>query len=104
MSYVMIFVTIPSRGEARKITDKLIGDKLVACVNLVPGIRSTYWWRGKVEKANEILLIAKTKKGLTGKVIKAVKKLHPYEVPEIIAFPIIEGNPDYLKWIGNTVI
>ena len=104
MKYVVIFVTVPSRGEARKITEKLIGDKLVSCVQALPGIGSTYWWKGKVEKASEILLTMKTKKSLTGKVIKAVRKLHSYEVPEIIALPITDGNPDYLKWIGETVI
>jgi periplasmic divalent cation tolerance protein len=102
--YVVIFVTASSRNEARKITDKLIGEKLVACVNIVPGIRSTYWWKGKIETAPEILLTIKTKKSLTGKVIKAVREIHSYIVPEIIVLPIIGGNPDYLKWIGETVI
>jgi len=104
MKYVVIFVTASSRKEARKITDKLLGEKLVACVNIIPGIQSTYWWKGKIEKAPEILLILKTKASLTGRVVKAVRRIHSYQVPEIITLPITGGNPDYLKWIGSTCI
>jgi uncharacterized protein involved in tolerance to divalent cations len=103
MKYVIIFVTVPGRKSAREITDKLIGGRLVACVNTVPGISSTYWWKGKVEKAREILLLMKTRKSMTGKVIRAVRKLHPYEVPEIVSVDIAGGNPDYLKWISACI-
>ena len=96
---IVVFVTVSSRREAKKVIAAVIKAKLVACVNVVPGIESTYWWQGKVEKAKEFLLIMKTKRTLFKKLVVCVKNNHSYTVPEIIALPITAGNPDYLKWI-----
>ncbi len=104
MKYVVIFITCANREEGEKISNSLVEKKLVACVNLIPEIFSRYWWQGKVETANEVLLIIKTKKSLLNKLITGVKKLHSYSVPEIIALPIIAGNKDYLDWIKESVI
>jgi len=96
---VIIFITAPSGEEAGHIAKTLVEEKLVACVNILPGIISTYWWEDKVCQEKEVLLIAKTRKSLFPVVLTRVKSLHSYQVPEIIAFPITEGFPPYLRWI-----
>lgn len=101
--YIVVFVTASGKKEAQKIADGLIGEKLAACVTIVESVASVYWWQGKIEKSKESLLIIKTKKSLAGRLIKKVKSLHSYTVPEVIALPVIAGNKDYLKWIhGST--
>jgi periplasmic divalent cation tolerance protein len=99
---IVVFVTAPS-DKADDLAGRLVEEKLVACVNIVRDVDSIYWWQGDIEKDRESLLIAKTELGLLGKLVKRLKDLHPYEVPEIIAFPIIGGNPDYLKWISESI-
>jgi periplasmic divalent cation tolerance protein len=101
--YIVVFITTGNIKEAEKISDKLIKDKLAACANMIPKMKSVFSWKGKIEEANEQLLIVKTKLLLFRRLVKAVKKLHSYEVPEIIALPIIEGNEAYLNWIKGTV-
>ncbi|KPK41775.1 MAG: hypothetical protein AMJ78_04610 [Omnitrophica WOR_2 bacterium SM23_29] len=104
MDNLIIFITASSKREAKKIATNLVGKRLVACVNIVPGVESIFTWKGKFEVAKETLLIAKTKAALFTKVEKAVKKMHSYECPEIIAFPITKGNRDYLKWIRGAAL
>jgi len=101
--YIVIFVTVGNKIEAGKIADKLIKDKLVACVNVVDKIKSLFWWQGRVDNATEVLLIAKSKKNKLTKIIKAVKSVHSYDLPEIIALPIIGGYKPYLDWINESV-
>ncbi|MFH0947807.1 MAG: divalent-cation tolerance protein CutA [Elusimicrobiota bacterium] len=101
MKYAVVFVTAANIKEARKIAEQVVKERLVACVNIVEKIKSIYWWQGKIEKSHESLLIMKTRLRLAKKLIKKVKSLHSYTVPEIIFIPIIDGNPDYLKWIEN---
>ena len=98
---IIIFITASSDEEAGNIAKTLVTEKLAACVNIIPGIRSTYWWEGKVCQEDEVMLLAKTVKSLFPAVMDRVKSLHSYEVPEIISFPIAEGFPDYLRWIGE---
>ena len=100
---IVIFITAKDKDEAEKIAAHLVGEKLAACVNIVPGVSSVFWWEKKIDQAQEVLLIAKSKKILFKKIITAVKKVHSYSVPEIIALPIIDGNKDYLKWISDSV-
>jgi periplasmic divalent cation tolerance protein len=92
-----------NRKEAEKIGDKLVRGKLSACANIIPGVSSKYWWKGRIETANETLVMVKTTNKLVNQVIKTVKAMHSYEVPEIIALPIIAGSADYLRWIRETV-
>ena len=102
--YIVVFVTVKSKKEAEKITAVLLRKRLAACVNAVPGIASAYWWKGKIERAKELLLIIKTKKALFKKLTLEVKKVHSYEVPEIISLPLTGGESKYLKWIDQSVI
>lgn len=99
MPCVVVFITAKDKSEGKKIADKLIHEELAACVNLLEGVTSIFWWEGKIDRASEVLLIIKTQKRLLKKLEKTVKSMHSYTVPEIIALPIIAGNPDYLNWI-----
>lgn len=98
-SPILILVTASSGEEAHRIADKLLAERKAACVNIVSGVSSFFWWEGKVDSARETLLVIKSRKPLLPDVIKLVKANHSYEVPEIIALPIVGGNPDYLEWI-----
>ena len=89
MNYIVIFITVSNKKEAQRIAKELIRQKLAACVNIVEKVESLFWWQAKVERAREALLIVKTKKELLNKLIRLVKSLHSYTVPEIIALPII---------------
>jgi periplasmic divalent cation tolerance protein len=100
---VVIFITCANRNEADKIANELVAQKLVACVNIVDKVNSIFWWQDKVDSANEVLLIAKSKKSLMEKIIRQVKSQHSYQVPEVIALPIISGNKEYINWINESV-
>jgi periplasmic divalent cation tolerance protein len=100
---IVIMITCSSKREAGKIKKKLLEAKKVACVNIISGVDSFFWWKDKIDSCPEVLLLAKTKKNLLKKIILLVKKIHKYEVPEIIALPIIDGNRDYLDWIEKSV-
>jgi periplasmic divalent cation tolerance protein len=101
---IMVLVTCGSRKEARKIARGLVGQRLAACVNEIGvPVASTYRWKGRVESAKEFLLLIKTSKERFAAVRDAVRKLHSYEVPEIIALPIAAGSRDYLDWIVASV-
>jgi periplasmic divalent cation tolerance protein len=99
--YIVCLVTIDDPGKATRIARHLVEKGLVACVNIVPELRSVYRWKGEVCDEAERLMIMKTRQELFADVQKAVKALHPYEVPEIIALKIDDGWPDYLRWIDE---
>jgi periplasmic divalent cation tolerance protein len=96
---LLILTTAGSESEARKIAEMLVERRLAACVNIIPRIHSVYRWQGKVETAEEFLLIAKTVKRKKDQVQAAIRKLHSYELPECISIPIESGNAEYLRWI-----
>lgn len=96
-------VTCSSKAEAKKIAGSLLDKRLVACANIVPDIGSRFWWKGKIDNAREVLVIMKTRKENFRKIEREVKRLHSYDVPEIIAIPIMAGNKEYLDWITETV-
>lgn len=103
MGAVIIFITASNMEEAEKISNSLLEEKLAACVNILPHVNSAYWWKGKIEKSIEVMMIAKTTGELVENIIERVKQLHSYEVPETVAIQITDGNKDYLKWINNSV-
>jgi len=99
---IVVFITAGTDEEAKGIADKLLDQKKAACVNIIPKIDSHFWWQGKKEKSREVLLIVKSRGSLLDDIIRLVKEAHSYEVPEIIAIPIVGGNQDYLNWIKET--
>ena len=101
--YIVVLVTTPNIEEARKISQTILNNRKAACVNLISGVNSTYWWLDNIESAEECLLIVKTEVRLLNAVLDLVKQNHSYATPEIIALPITGGNPDYLKWIEKTL-
>jgi len=103
MAFCVCLITAPEGEAAQKLARLIVEVKLAACVNLLPGVKSTYWWEGKIEEAGECLLIAKTDKLKVKALIKLVKANHPYSVPEVISLRIKEGNRDYLRWIAESI-
>jgi periplasmic divalent cation tolerance protein len=99
MDEIIVFITASNDDEASKIAKALVEARLAGCVNVVKNIRSVYSWEGKVEDEPEVLMIAKTQKALFNDLMKKVKELHSYTVPEIIALPIVDGSEEYLKWL-----
>ena len=102
-SFIQISTTTASKEEAQKIARHLVEQKLAACAQITGPIESTYTWKNKVETAGEWLCLIKTRKDLFSKVEAAIKKLHPYETPEIIAVPIQQGSARYLQWIEDSL-
>ena len=98
----VVLVTVPNLKTAEAVTDALLDQKLAACVNQIAGIKSSYWWEGKIDSAEEILLLIKTQTALIKRVMESVTQHHPYDVPEIIALPISEGSKAYLDWIKTS--
>ena len=101
--FIAILVTAKDVAEAEKIGRTLVEQKLIACANILSGVKSVFWWQEKIDTSDEVLLILKTKKSLFKKVEKAVKSLHSYDTPEVIALPISQGSKEYLKWISDSV-
>lgn len=99
----VILVTAPDEAVAKKLARYIIDQKLAACVNIVPGLASLFWWHGKIDEQPEVLLIVKTIQSKMYELITAAKREHPYETPEIIALPIIGGSEDYLQWVRESV-
>ena len=100
-NYIVIYITTSSVTEAKKIGRVLVEEKLAACSNIISPIRSIYSWQGKICDDKEALMILKTKKKLFKQIVARVEKLHSYDVPEIIAMPIIEGSDKYLSWLNE---
>jgi periplasmic divalent cation tolerance protein len=100
--YCVVLITCPAKAS-KKIARALLDKRVAACVNIVPRIRSLYWWKGKVEDTDECLLLIKTKTAMLTELELIAKGAHPYEVPEIIALPITHGHRPYLDWIAESV-
>ena len=100
----VVFITVDSRENAEKIADALVSELLAACCNLVPGLLSIYRWKGEIHRDPEVLLMAKTRRDLFERLRERAVALHGYEVPEVVALPIVAGHEPYLDWIrGETV-
>lgn len=101
MDYMVVLITVTDEDEAVKIGKTLVEEKLAGCVNIIKGIRSIYFWQGKVEDEPEVLMIVKTKTDLFDELEKRVKSLHSYTVPEIIGIKIDKGSEGYLNWLTD---
>lgn len=99
--YVTVYVTAADDDEAERIARTLVEERLAACVNFFP-CRSVYQWKGNIEEAAEYVLICKTQKSVFPRLERRVKEIHSYEVPAIVAFDIVEGNSEFLKWIDDS--
>ncbi len=100
--WLVVYVTAP-REEAEKLATTLVEEKHAACINIVGEVTSIYWWKGRVERDKEALLIIKTSIEKLEALVKRIREIHSYSVPEIIALPITAGNPDYLAWIRDSL-
>ncbi len=101
MKYAVTLVTCRDARQGEAIARALVGEKLAACVNVLPLVRSIYRWKGKICRDAEALLVIKSRASLSPRVAARVKALHSYSVPEIIHLPIDAGHPAYLKWLGE---
>ena len=100
-SYVIVLVTTPRKEEAEAVVQRLLEARLIACANIVGPVSSRFHWSGKIQKAMEYLILIKSRKDLFEKLSETVKTLHSYEVPEILALPIVEGSKAYMDWLGS---
>jgi Uncharacterized protein involved in tolerance to divalent cations len=96
---IVVLCTCPDNTSARQLAQTLLSEKLAACVNLIPQVTSLYYWQGKMEESQEVQLVIKTRRTMFGVLQERLLALHPYEVPEILALPILCGNPTYLQWV-----
>ena len=99
--HVVILVTVDSAEQARKIADILLERRRAACVNIVPGVHSRFWWQGAIDAAEEAMLIIKTRAALVDEVVDLIRRNHPADVAEVIALPIVGGSPEYLTWVDE---
>ncbi len=102
-AYRVIFCTCPDAGVAERIAERVVDEELAACVNLVPGLTSIYRWEGVLVHDREVLLLIKTRAERFDALAARIRALHPYDVPELIALPIVAGAPDYLAWLAAGV-
>ncbi len=103
MTAVLILTTAPDLGAARRIAKALVQKKLAACVSLKEGFLSFYRWKGRVERSREVVLFIKSSKTKFVPIKRLLGKIHPYEIPELIALSIHQGSPEYLAWIADSL-
>jgi periplasmic divalent cation tolerance protein len=96
----VVLVTAP-RGEAEKLAQALLRERLIACANLIPAVMSLYWWKGKLERGRETLIVMKAPQRNMRRLLARLKKLHSYSVPEFLTLPVYEVNPDYEAWTNR---
>jgi len=101
MSYIVVIMTTSNKEEAEKIVRSLLKERLIACANILGPVSSLFWWQGKIDEAKEFLVFMKSHKSLFERLSERVREIHSYDVPEIIALPIIEGSPPYLDWMNT---
>jgi len=102
-AHVVVLITASSSHEARTIGKTLVERRLAACVNIAQGVRSIFRWKGEIEDQEEALMVVKSRADLLPSIIEAVRQVHSYTVPEVIAIPILAGSTDYLAWLDESV-
>lgn len=100
---LIVLVTAPDMKVARKLASAALQGKLAACVNLLPKVESHYWWKGKLDKASEVLAVFKTTSHLISQLEAEIRRLHPYETPEFVALPVKSASERYLSWWFGSV-
>jgi len=100
VGYIVVLCTVPDQASGRKIAGDLLARRLAACVNISGTVESHYWWEDKIQQDEEFVLIIKTREDLFPPLEEAILRMHPYDVPEVIALPIKRGSPAYLQWIA----
>jgi periplasmic divalent cation tolerance protein len=98
--YLLVSVMCP-KSSAERITREVLKRRLAACVTTMDGVHSTYWWKGRLDSGEESLLLIKTRSELFDRLKRTVKRIHPYEIPEVVAFRVDRGNREYLDWISK---
>jgi len=101
--FIIIIVTCGSGKEARAIANYLLEERLVACANIMPGVQSKFWWEGRIDHQEEVVMFLKTRGCNFSQVERQIKRFHSYDVPEIVAVPVIKGSRPYLNWLKQTV-
>lgn len=104
MEYRLIYITTSNAEEAVRIGRALVESRLAACANILPTVRSLYWWEGRVQEEGETVLIAKTRESHVTALTEMVRELHSYSCPCVVALPITGGNPAYLDWLAQETI
>ncbi len=99
----IVFVTCPDLATASRLAHIIVQERLCACANLIPAIQSIYMWKGKMEESAEALMIIKTRESKIQELENRLRQLHPYEVFEFVAMPIVSGNTQYLSWVSETL-
>ncbi|MCH8300596.1 MAG: divalent-cation tolerance protein CutA [Candidatus Marinimicrobia bacterium] len=99
--FAVVLISASSESESEEIISTLLNKRLIACANLSSKTSSSYWWKGSIEKSDEFIITAKTRLSLVAKITEEVKIIHSYEVPEIIALPVLDGSRDYLDWLND---
>jgi periplasmic divalent cation tolerance protein len=99
--YIQVVTTTETKDQAQRIAQAVVEKRLAACAQIVGPISSTYWWKGKVESADEWMCLMKTRHDLFADLERAIREIHPYEIPEIVAVPIVPGSASYMNWLDN---
>lgn len=102
--YLVVLMTAPDMESARALACALVEKRLAACVNILPGVTSFYRWEGRLQEDAEVLLLAKTHRQRLEALQAEIRAVHPYQVPEIIALPVVAGLEAYLNWVGESVL
>ncbi len=102
--FSLVLTTVKNRAEAKRLSEKLVSEKLAACVSALPRVSSTYRWRGKVERASEVMLLIKTSNRKLNRLMVRIKELHSYELPEVLVLRVEKGLPEYLKWVEESLV
>jgi periplasmic divalent cation tolerance protein len=100
---IVVFITTANTEDASRLAEMLVSQRLAACVQILPDVQSVYRWRGKIEREQEVLVIAKTIRSSFEKLEREVRAIHSYETPEIVALPLTAGSAPYLEWLGSNV-
>jgi periplasmic divalent cation tolerance protein len=101
--FIQVVTTTPKKEDAQRISDYVVRGRLAACVQVIGPVASTYWWRDNVESAEEWLCLIKSRRDVYQQLEAAIREIHPYEVPEILAVPVVEGSRSYLDWLDTEV-